>query len=67
MKNIHLSIESKRINSELFRWSVQAWKKFRQDITLSEFYGQMCRANLGYDFVHIPYNTKRAKKRLVSK
>lgn len=67
MKNIHLSIESKRINSELLGWSVQAWKKFRQDITLSEFYGQVCRANLGYDFIHIPYNRKRALKRLAAK
>jgi hypothetical protein len=64
MQNIHLSIEAKRINPELFRWSFQAWKKFRQDITLFEFYDSMCRAMLGYNFVHIPYNTRRAKKRL---
>jgi hypothetical protein len=67
MQNIHLSISAKSKNPELFRWSFQAWKKYPQNIQyskFSEFYNSMCRAMLGYDFVYIPYNTRRAKKRL---
>jgi len=64
---IHLSIAAKSINSELFSWSFQAWKKFRQDVSFPEFYRSMCIVMVGYDFLAIPYNTKRALKRLSSK
>jgi hypothetical protein len=67
MQNIHLSISAKSKNSILLGWSLSAWKQNRQDIPFTVFYRSICAAMLGFDFINIPYNTRRAKKRLALK
>ena len=64
MQNIHLSIAAKSKNNVLLSWSLSAWKQNRKDIPFTVFYNSICNAMLGFDFINIPYNTRRAKKRL---